>query len=115
MVQEATRAVLRSLPDVTLVATASGALSATQLLPHLQPDLLLMDANLPEEEVRALLYWTREHYPEVQCVVMTLTSREREWALAAGARAAIQRASLADQLEALLRQLPRPSVQDSTI
>ena len=63
LVQEATRAALMLLEDVTLVGIISGALSATALLPQLQPDLLVVDANLPEEEVEALLRWTQEHTP----------------------------------------------------
>ena len=94
LVQEATRAALMSLSDVTLVGATSGALSATALLPQLQPDLLLVDANLPEEEVEALVRWTKQHYPGLPCVVMTLTSQQRGLALAWGADAAIQRASL---------------------
>ena len=106
LVQEATRAALMSLSDVTLVGATSGALSATALLPQLQPDLLLVDANLPEEEVEALVRWTKQHYPGLPCVVMTLTSQQRGLALAWGADAAIQRASLISQLETTLNQLP---------
>lgn len=106
LIQQATSATLAFLPDITLVATISGALSATALLAQLQPDLLLVDANLPEEEVEALLRWTTEHYPEVSCVVITMTSQQREQALAWGAHAAIQRANMVGQLQATLHQLP---------
>lgn len=106
LTQQATSATLAFLPEITLVATISGALSATALLPQLQPDLLLVDANLPEEEVESLLHWTTEHYPEISCVVITMTSRQREQALAWGAHAAIQRASMVSQLQATLHQLP---------
>lgn len=88
---------LSSLPDVKLVGAASGALSATSALPHLQPDLVLVDANLPDEEVQALLRWTSEHCPDVKCVVVTMTSRQRNQALDWGASAAIHRSNLASQ------------------
>lgn len=106
LIQQATSAMLAFLPDITLVATISGALSATALLAQLQPDLLLVDANLPEEEVEALLRWTTGHHPEISCVVITMTSQQREQALAWGAHAAIQRASMGGQLQATLHQLP---------
>ena len=112
LVQEATRAALMSLEDVTLVGIISGALSATALLPQLQPDLLVVDANLPEEEVEALLRWTKEHTPGLPCVVMTMTSQQRDLALSWGADAAIQRGRLFGQLETTLSQLPPIRVPD---
>ncbi len=91
-----------SIPGVVVVGTASGALSATALVPQLQPDLLLVDANLPDEEIEALLRWSRENYPMLQSVVMTRTSRQRAQVMAWGAHAAIPRASLSDELRAVL-------------
>ena len=113
LVQEATQATLMTQPDLVLVATASGALSTTQLLPQLQADLLLVDANLPLEEVRALLHWTRERCPHVQCVVMTMTSWQRDQALAWGAHATIQRANLGEQLETVINQIPDSNLQET--
>lgn len=110
IVAQATRAVIASLGDVTLVGCATGALTATQMLPELQPDLLLIDATLPDEEVAALLQWARAHLPAVHCVVMTLTTHQRDQALAWGAHAAIQRSSLASQLDATLHQLSQPTI-----
>ena len=111
LVQEATRAALMSLSDVTLVGIISGALSATAQLTQLRPDLLVVDANLPEEEVEALLRWIKEHAPGLPCVVMTMTTQQRDLALAWGAHAAIQRA-LTGQLETTLSQWPPICVQD---
>lgn len=104
LIQQATRAMLGSIPDVVVVATASGALSATAMISQLQPDLLLVDANLPDDEVEALLYWSRENYPWLQSIVMTRTSRQRSQVLAWGAHAAIPRASLSDELRVVLDQ-----------
>lgn len=106
LVREATSATLAYLSNVSLIATASGALSATHLLQDIAADLLLVDANLPDEEVKALLGWARQHRPEMQCLVMTMTTRQRHQALAWGADAAIQRSDLSDQLPAVLSQLP---------
>jgi DNA-binding NarL/FixJ family response regulator len=106
LIQQATRSTLAACPDVDLVVVASGALSATELLPRLQPALLLIDANLPEEEIRALLGWVKEHCRTVRCAVMTVTSQQRDRALTWGAEIAIHRACLADQLPAALHHLP---------
>ena len=104
LIQQATRAMLGSIPGVVVVATASGALSATALISQLQPDLLLVDANLPDEEVEALLNWTSKHYPLIQSIVMTRTSRQRSQVLDWGAHAAIPRASLSHELRVVLGQ-----------
>lgn len=102
LVGQATRATVETMRGVTLVGTAAGALSATQALPKLRPDLLLIDANLPDDEVAALLEWSREHFPSMPCLVMTMTTRQRDQALAWGAHAAIQRAKLGSQLETVV-------------
>ena len=119
LVQEATCATLVSLSDLVLVAIVPGALSATQLLQQLRPDLLLVDVNLPEQEVQALLDWTLEHSPGLQRVVLTVTSQQRDQALAWGADATIQRADLVGQLQFVLRQISGngrkdPSVEEET-
>jgi DNA-binding NarL/FixJ family response regulator len=119
LVQEATCATLVSFPDLVLVAITPGALSATQLLPQLRPDLLLVDVNLPEQEVQALLQWTRKRSPGLQRVVLAGTSHARDQALAWGADAAIQRADLVGQLQLVLRQISgngwkEPSAKEET-
>jgi DNA-binding NarL/FixJ family response regulator len=106
LVQQATRSTLASCPEADLIAVASGALSATKVLSQVQPDLLLIDANLPAEETEALLGWVKEHCQSVQCAVMTVTSQQRDQALTWGADLAIHRAGLADQLPPALRHVP---------
>lgn len=104
---------LSSLPDVNLVGAASGALSATAALPHLRPDLVLVDANLPNEEVQALLRWTQEHCPAVKCVVVTLTSSQRNQALGWGASAAIHRSNLTSHWASVMGLLQTSEEIDS--
>jgi DNA-binding NarL/FixJ family response regulator len=93
-----------------MVGAASGALSATRLMQTVEVDLLLIDANVPPDEVSELLEWTAGHCPAVQCVVMTTTSQRREQALAWGAHAAFQRASLGSELEATVSRLSSHSI-----
>jgi DNA-binding NarL/FixJ family response regulator len=102
---DATCATLIHAAHVKLIAIASGALSATQMLRHLQPDLVLLDANLPEEEVLAFLQWLNDNYPAVQRLVATVTSAQAYQALAFGAAAAVRREDLATCLGALVGDL----------
>ena len=112
LIQQATLGAVTSLSGVVVVATASGALSATDLVAQLQPDLLLVDANLPDEEIQALLRWVQGHCPALPCVVMTQTSRQRAQVKAWGAHSAIPRASLIDQLELVLSQSMQTSLHE---
>jgi len=98
LICDATCATIAMTPHVRLVAIASGALSATQLLYHVRPDLILLDANLPEGEVMAFLVWLSEHFPDVQSVVTRTTSAECNQAFAFGADEAMRRDELATKL-----------------
>lgn len=98
LIRDATCATIAMTPNVRLAAVVSGALSATQLLPHIQLDLILLDANLPEEEVAALLTWLADHVPAVRKLVARTTTAECDQALAFGADAAMRRDELPTKL-----------------
>jgi DNA-binding NarL/FixJ family response regulator len=53
--------------------------------------LLVIDCNLLEEEVLALLRQVKEEQPHVRCLALTQTSRQRTRAAAAGADAVLPR------------------------
>ena len=95
---DATCATIAATPNMRLVAMASGALSATQRLQLVPIDLILLDANLPEDEVTALLIWLADHVPNVRSVVARATTADCNQALAFGADAAIRRDELAAKL-----------------
>ena len=98
LIRDATCATIAMTPNVRLVAIASGALSATQLLDHIQLELILLDANLPEEEVSALLAWLTTSLPSVHKLVARTTTAECDQALAFGADEAFQRYELTTKL-----------------
>jgi DNA-binding NarL/FixJ family response regulator len=101
IVRDATIAMLQSAPGLRLSGTASGALSATQLLTDTDCDLLLVDATLPQEEMLMLLRWLRENHPQLRCAVMTTSTDDERLALAAGAHSTIRRACLSTERERL--------------
>lgn len=105
LIRDATCATLAAIPNVRLVAIASGALTATQMLQHLQFDLVLLDANLAADEVSALLTWLTDHCPAAHRVVARSTSAECDHALAFGADAAMRRDELVLKLGAFLADL----------
>ena len=98
LIRDATCATIAMTPNARLVVVVSGALSATQVLQHTQLDLILLDANLPEEEVAALLAWLADHLPSVRKLVARTTTAECDQARAFGADTAIRRDELTTKL-----------------
>jgi DNA-binding NarL/FixJ family response regulator len=83
---------------VQVVGTASGCLSALQLVRDSQADLVVLDSNLPLEDVRELLRQLEREGLGTRSLVLTLTSAQVRRALAAGADAALRRDSSIRQL-----------------
>ena len=106
-IRDATCATIAGLSKVRLVILASGALSATQHLQHIPLDLVLLDGNLPEEEVAALLTWLADHQPAVRKVVARATTAECDQARAFGADEAFRRDELATKLELFIQAMSR--------
>ena len=96
----ATCATIAGISHARLVLIASGALSVTQSLPGMQLDLILLDANIPDDEVCVLLNWLADHAPAVRTLVARTTSDQCLQALQFGADDAVRR----DELPARLTQ-----------
>jgi two-component system NarL family response regulator len=98
--EQSLRATFKSLPSVQVVGTASGCLSALQLVRDRQADLVVLDANLPLEDVRELLRQLDREGLATRSLVLTATSGQVRHALAAGADAALRRDASIRQLSA---------------
>ena len=98
IIREATTVMLDSLPQVARVELASGALSAIAQLRKGNSYLLVIDANLPAEEVESLVRWAKQYRPGTRCIVLAKSMVELEQARAAGADAVFLRSSSARQL-----------------
>lgn len=75
---------LEQLP-VSVIGVATGGLSAVEILKGHQPDLVILDANLPYQETFMLLKHIRAEYPSLRCLVLSETSRDRASLAEAGA------------------------------
>jgi len=102
---DATCATLAQLAHVKLVAIVPGALSATRALNHIHADLVLLDANIPEEEAFAMLQWLADTCPNVPSLVATLASAQLHQAIAFGATYAVRRDELPFRLALLVNDL----------
>ncbi len=89
--QESLRANLEAIPGMEVVALASGCLSAVRLVQEKQPDVVVIDSNLSEDEVIAFLKDVKRVHPEIRLVVLTHTTRQQWRILDNGADAALSR------------------------
>jgi DNA-binding NarL/FixJ family response regulator len=71
--------ILHSFPNV-LILSATGALTAYDLLEREPADVVVIDANLPLEEREALLGRAKKQFPGARTLVLTTTTKHH-WRL----------------------------------
>jgi DNA-binding NarL/FixJ family response regulator len=102
--EQSLRATLEAFPSVQVVGTAAGCLTALQMVRERQADLVVIDSNLPIEDVRVLLRQLQEEEPETRSLVLAATSGQVRQALAAGADSALRRDASIRQLGAVVAE-----------
>jgi chemotaxis response regulator CheB len=95
--QESLQANLDAMPGVEVIALAGGCLSAVRLVQEKQPDIVVVDSNLSEDEVLAFLNDVKRLHPEIRVVVLTHTTRQQRRILGGGADAVLSRWSPAKE------------------
>jgi chemotaxis response regulator CheB len=95
--QESLQANLDAMPGVEVIALAGGCLSAVRLVQEKQPDIVVVDSNLSEDEVLAFLNDVKRLQPEIRVVVLTHTTRQQRRILGGGADAVLSRWSPAKE------------------
>ena len=99
------RTTLESLPSIQIAGTTTGCLTALQMVGDRPTDLVVIDANLPLEEVQELLRQLGQEGRETHVLVLTQTTGEVYRALAVGADAALRRDASIQQLGAAIAEL----------
>ena len=105
--EQSLRATLASLSSLHIVGTVAGCLSALQMVRDSQIDLVVIDANLPFEDVQLFLQQLKEEKRITRSLVLAATSSQVRRALAAGADAALRRDASTGQLGAVVESLHR--------
>ena len=110
--QQSLRATLESLSLVHVVGTAAGCLSAMQMVRQRQADLVVIDANLPFEDVQVFLQQLRQDGLATRALVLATTHGQVREALATGADGALRRDASIRQLTAKVDRLYRARLVD---
>ena len=105
IMQESLRAVLATAPQIEIIKSVGDGLSALDVVREQPPHLLVIDSNLLEDEIVALLRHVKQESPTVCCLVLTESIRQEEWALTRGADAVWPRYRPPRELNELLEQI----------
>lgn len=97
-IQESLRAMLEAMPGMEVVGIAGGGLSAIALIQETQPDVIVIDARLAEDEVLALVKDVKRLHPQIRLVVLIHTTRQHRRIVDCGADAVLSRWSSAREL-----------------
>lgn len=71
IVRDGLIAILSTQPDFEVVGKAENGLEAVRLAEALQPDVLLLDLEMPELDGVGVLHRLRETYPAIRAIVFT--------------------------------------------
>ena len=100
-------AVIRSQPDMQLVAEASNGREAIQRFREHKPDVTLMDLRLPDMNGIDAMIAIREEFPEARVIILTTFEGDVtiQRALEAGARAYVSKTMPPKELVEVIRQV----------
>ena len=112
---EALRTVLQSIPDVEIIESVTGCLSAAQAIRSLAPALVVVSGQIPAEEILALIEhpWRERQAPRI-LILATSHAFEQRF-LDAGAFAVVTPWDSVTSLRAVIgRELARQAAGDAT-
>lgn len=69
--RHSTSLMLNLLPNTKLVATASNGQEAVQLVRQHQPDMVIMDVNMPKLDGLSALHKMRQEQPKLKCLIIS--------------------------------------------
>ncbi len=91
---------LQAYPDIKLIGEATNGIDAVELTNRLRPDVVLMDARMPEMDGVSAVRLIRQHCPTTQVIVLTSHADETlvQAALSAGAISYLGKSCSVDML-----------------
>ena len=107
IMQQSLRSALAACQGIAVVASCGDGLTALRQVTKLGPGLLVIDSNLLDEEVEALIAAVKAEQPTIGCLVIVRSSHQERQMLALGADAVVLRDVSPQQLHAELARLAR--------
>lgn len=92
------KALLARIPEIEVVAEAVNGQEAVDLTAVRQPDVILMDAQMPGMDGLEATRRIKSQWPAVKIIILTLHPQYRQRALAAGADAFLLKGGTAESL-----------------
>jgi DNA-binding NarL/FixJ family response regulator len=99
------RSILGSQPDVEVAAVATGGLEAIALAEEIQPDLVLVDAQMPGMDGAEATQSIKRCCPLVKVLFMTVHDRHIDEGIAAGADRCLMKDCTRQELLRAVREL----------
>ena len=106
-VTDGPRSILRAYPDIELVGEATGGLEAIAKAEELRPDVILMDAQMPEVDGVEATRFIKERVPDTKILFMAVHATHIDRALDAGADTFLMKDSGRQELLQEIRKLGR--------
>lgn len=107
IMQQSLRASVAACPRIAVIASCGDGLTALHQVRKLRPALLVIDSNLLDEEVEALIVAVKAEQPTIGCLVVVMSSRQEGRMLALGADAVMLRDVPPQKLHEALARLAR--------
>ena len=105
IMQQSLRTSLATCPEIAVIASSGDGLTALCQVRQHQPGLLIIDSNLLEEEVVALISEVKTEQPSIRCLVFIHAHHQQRQMLATGADEVALRNGSSQQLQAALARL----------
>jgi DNA-binding NarL/FixJ family response regulator len=100
------QSLMTTMPQIEILAEATDPSALLRMGAKIQPDIVLLDADLPEEQVRAALRQIKEEWCHTRSIVLVEDSQQQQEIEAAGADVALVKgypaAKLIGAIEGLL-------------
>jgi DNA-binding NarL/FixJ family response regulator len=99
------QALMTTMPQIEILAETADPSALLRMGAGIQPDVVLLDANLPEEQVWAALRQIKEEWSQTRSIVLAEDSQQQQKAQAAGANVALLKGYPAAKLIAAIEGL----------